>query len=303
MPRTSPQTERIVMLTQLLADQPDTGRTLADIARHLGVAKATCYPMVIALVEAGWLLRHPVHKTYRLGPALIPIGCAARVAVDVVDLARPILRRLADATDLSCLALVQSGSDLVVGEVVQPLSGRRGTLGLRVGDKIHVAPPLGAAVAAWYASDQLEEWFELGAQDLGLETVILCEHYEPRLALIRERGYAVECLDQQELTLAEAVTELRGRGIAGQRAVLALREARRRLSVDVLLGGIEPARRYQPISINAAAFGPDETPAAVLCAVDAPAPLPGARILALGDAVKDAADQLAAALHGHPPRR
>ena len=161
------------MLTELLADEPETPRSLADIARHLGVAKATCYPMVVALTEAGWLIRHPTRKTYRLGPALIPIGRAATTATDVVDLARSVMHELADASDMASIAFVQSGSDVVVAEVVQPVGGRRGTLGLRLGDKVLLAPPIGSGIAAWYPPEQREEWYALGGQNLGVEVDVL----------------------------------------------------------------------------------------------------------------------------------
>ena len=59
VPRESPQTSRILLLMDLLADHPAQGRTLAEIARHLGVAKATCYPMVTALPTPGGLSAIP----------------------------------------------------------------------------------------------------------------------------------------------------------------------------------------------------------------------------------------------------
>ncbi|KSZ56378.1 IclR family transcriptional regulator [Rhodococcus pyridinivorans KG-16] len=301
MTRTSPQTERIVMLMELLAEEPGAGRSLADIARHLGVAKATCYPMVVALTEAGWLIRHPSRKTYQLGPALIAIGQAADQAADVVDLARSVMHRLADLTHLACVAFVPSGSDLVVAEIVQPIGGRRGTLGLRLGDKVLLAPPLGAGLAAWYPSDRLDEWYTVGAQALDEDADSLRARYEPILTLIRNRGFAVECLQQQERSLADAVSALRGYGSGGNRSTVALREARRLLSADVLVGAVELQMSYQPISVNSVVFGPDGGPVMVLCVVDAPAPMSGAATLELGDLVRDAAAEVTAAVHGRPP--
>ncbi|MGU3586778.1 IclR family transcriptional regulator [Rhodococcus sp. C26F] len=301
MTRTSPQTDRIVMLLAWLAEEPGAGRSLADIARHLGVAKATCYPMVIALTEAGWLIRHPSRKTYQLGPALIPIGQAADKAADVVDLARPAMHRLADLTHLASIAFVPSGADLVVAEIVQPIGGRRGTLGLRLGDKVLLAPPLGAGLAAWYPSDRLDEWYTLGEQALDEDAALLRARYEPILALIRKRGFAIECLRQHDPSLADAVSALRGHGRGGQRSAFALREARRLLSADVLIGAVDPHGSYQPISVNSVVFGPDADPAMVLCVVDARASISGEATLELGDLVRDAAAQVTAAVRGRPP--
>ena len=76
MPRSSPQTERLVDTIELLAAVPAEGRTLADIARHLAVDKATCYPMLTELTRLGWLVRHPRRKTFHLGPSLVTLGRA-----------------------------------------------------------------------------------------------------------------------------------------------------------------------------------------------------------------------------------
>lgn len=289
------------MLLERLAEEPGTGRSLADIARHLGVAKATCYPMVIALTEAGWLIRHPSRKTYQLGPALISIGQAAGRAADIVDLARPAMHQLADLTHLASIAFVPSGADLVVAEIVQPIGGRRGTLGLRLGDKVLLAPPLGAGLAAWYPPDRLDEWYTLGEEALDDDAASLRAQYEPILALIRDRGFAVECLRQQERSLADAVSSLRGNADGGRRSTFALREARRLLSADVLIGAVDPGGSYQPISVNSVVFGPDGDPAMVLCVVDARGPMSGAATLELGDLVRDAATQVTGAVRGRSP--
>ncbi|MCU1346544.1 MAG: putative transcriptional regulator, partial [Acidimicrobiia bacterium] len=62
--RRSPQTERIVgLINYLTVDEVGHGVTLSELARRLGVSKATCYPMLEALTEAGFVIRHPARKT------------------------------------------------------------------------------------------------------------------------------------------------------------------------------------------------------------------------------------------------
>ncbi|MFC9981310.1 IclR family transcriptional regulator [Gordonia sp. NPDC127522] len=303
MARSSPQTERIVMLMQLLTDQPTTARSLADIARHLGVSKPTCYPMVIALTEAGWLLRDPVSKGYRLGPAVVPIGDAASRAMAPVEVARPLMRDLADESGMAAIAFVPSGADLAIGEIVQPVTGRRGTLGLRLGDTLEIAPPLGAGLAAWYPPDRLDEWLLLGADNVGIDHAELRELYRPMLEVIRGRGYAVECADQREQSLSATIAGLRGTGVAGQRAVSALREAQRRLSTDVVVGEIDPAADYRPISVNAVAFAPGGVPAVIVAVVDARTTMLGRDVIELGGRVRAAAAAITETLGGATPVR
>ncbi|KUI24583.1 IclR family transcriptional regulator [Mycobacterium sp. IS-1496] len=305
MARPSPQSDRILLLMELLRDQPRTGRTLAEIARHLGVAKATCYPMLVALADAGWLVRHPTRKTFHLGPALIPLGQAAAGALDVIDLARPAMRDLADMADMACLAFVCSGEDLVVTEAAQPHRGRRGTLGLRLGDRIQIAPPLGSAVAAWFGPDRLDRWYRTGAEDLGVDADALRDEYDEVLALTRQRGYAVECLDQRRRTIADELTRVRGGiGTLGRkRPPVTLRAVSDEHPVDVLVGIVDPDAHYRPISINAVAFDADTLPALVLCLVDAPEPMTGRRVVELGESVRGEADRLTELLKGCRPVR
>lgn len=303
MARPSPQSDRILLLMELLSEQPRTGRTLAEIARHLGVAKATCYPMLVALTDAGWLVRHPTRKTFHLGPALVPLGQAAADALDVVDLARPAMHELADTADMACLAFVWSGDDLVVTEAVQPRRGRRGTLGLRLGDRIQITPPLGSALAAWFGPDRLDQWYRTGAADLGVDAGDLRAGYREVLALTRQRGYAVECVDQRMRTIADELARLRGGvGTLGRRQPpVTLRTVSDEHPVDVLVGEVDTEAHYRPISINAVTFDADASPALVLCLVDAPEPMTGRRVVELGESVRTAADRLTGLIHGCRP--
>lgn len=286
---------------QLLADQPGTARSLADIARHLGVSKSTCYPMVMALTESGWLLRDPVSKWYLLGPALVPIGAAAASSMVPVEIARPRLRSLADETGMAAIAFVPTGADLAVAEIVQPQGGRRPTLGLRVADTLEMAAPLGAALAAWYPPERRGEWLELGAKHLGRDYQELEDVFGPKLAEIRGRGYSVECANQSDAALSDTLAELRGAREVGQRAVSAIREAQRRLSGDVVVGPIDSAAEYEPISINSTAFGPNGVPAVILAVVDPRSTLLGRQVSELGDRVHRAAQEVTDTLGGAEP--
>ncbi|CAJ1510932.1 IclR family transcriptional regulator [[Mycobacterium] burgundiense] len=304
MVRESPQTERILLLMDLLMAEPGRGRTLAEIARHLGTAKATCYPMVIALTRAGWLVRHPRHKTYQLGPALIPVGQAAAGAIDVVDHARDAMHALADAADVVCLGFVPSAADLVVAEIIQPASGRRGSLGLRLGDRVDFAPPLGAVAAAWLPDYQLGQWHARGERDLGIAAGILEGAYSSALQLIRERGYAVEHLSRDGTGVAEVVQQQRGQHALSLQSLAAgptLRELTGSPHADSLLRDIHPELSYRVVAISAAVFNAESAAALVLSLVDAPEPLAGDRVMELGEQIRDAAADITARIGGVPP--
>ena len=93
MARTSPPTERVVATVSLLAARPDEPLSLAELTRRLGVNKSTGHAILTSLAAAGWVLRDPTRKTYRLGPALVALGRQAAASFPALDFARPALGR------------------------------------------------------------------------------------------------------------------------------------------------------------------------------------------------------------------
>lgn len=259
MSRPSPQTDRLIALVDLLAAHPADDFTLAEIARALGVGKATVHPMLTTLTRAGWLLRHPVRRTYRLGPAVVAAGRAAATGETPLDLARPVMRTLAAETGLGALALVPCGDaadadDLRVGELVRTGPRREGALGLRLGDRVRPRPPLAAVTVAWAGPEKVDAWLSAldadatprprppaqsqplpvsgsrpyvrGAPPESPVVAAARARLAPALAGIRQRGWALETVDHLRDRLGALVRDLEielGTGdwdVAGRAAAL-----------------------------------------------------------------------------------
>src|ERR671910_3437644 len=92
--RASPPTERVVRILDFLAGRPEERFGVSDLARRLGLSKPTCLGIVTSLTDAGYLVRDPGDKTYRLGPSLITLGHKAQESLRVSPAARDELRRL-----------------------------------------------------------------------------------------------------------------------------------------------------------------------------------------------------------------
>ena len=75
--RTSPPTERALAVLGVLTAHPTRTFGLSELARRADVSKPTCLGIVTTLTERGYLLRD-ADAGYRLGPALVPVGRAAR---------------------------------------------------------------------------------------------------------------------------------------------------------------------------------------------------------------------------------
>jgi DNA-binding IclR family transcriptional regulator len=132
--RPSPQTDRVVALVELLSSHPSETFTLADVTRRLGVNKSTCHSMLTALTSAGWLLRDPFRKTYRLGPALVSVGRAAASSFPALDLAHAAMIDVSIEARANCAALTVTGDTATVVDSVRDMRASGGAL--RVGAQI-----------------------------------------------------------------------------------------------------------------------------------------------------------------------
>ena len=113
---------RAATLLHLLAEDPTSAWSLAEIARRADLSYASAHSLAGALEESGLLRRHPRTRAYTLGPALIALGAAARRGYRVVDDALPEMECLSRDLGLGCLASARVGDDMVMLAVTGPPS-------------------------------------------------------------------------------------------------------------------------------------------------------------------------------------
>ena len=244
MARPSPQTERLVDLVEALAARPDQGLSLTELARHLGVTPATCHPMVTALTSRGWLRRHPVRRTYRLGPAFVALGRAAAGAAETQELARAALVALQQ--EHPCDGVVLAAGDDVT-TIVDLVPDRRGS-GLQIGDQVPVRAPLGASIAAWSDAAAVERWLSAGDPPEALR-----RSYEELLDAVRGRGFAVELTGTVDARIYEVLAQIGGRYGEVEADPGA---ARLRSLLDELVGEVGGPEGFHPVDHRARAHLP-----------------------------------------------
>jgi DNA-binding IclR family transcriptional regulator len=293
MPRSSPQTERLLHVLELLATSDRGGRTLAELARSLGVDKATCRPMLMELTGAGYLIRDPRRKTFHLGPRWVAIGRAAEHAVNVVDLARHALAALADRTGICAMAVIASADELIVADLIPPANASaraRRALGLRAGDRIPFEPPMGAVLAAWGTPDDLRRWRDRSpAGDPEYQ-----DRLDGILEVVRARGFGVEQFPPAPDTLAAVIEQSAGTYLGAHRSTILGQQVMDRLDAEVMVGEIDPRAAYWPVSINAPVLDANDVVAMAVCLIDLEGPVEGARVTELGEAVAATARDIGA---------
>lgn len=290
MARPSPQTERIRQIVDLLASNPRSSFHLAQIARHLSISKAGVHPTLAALTEAGWLIRHPTTKAYRLGPALISIGKAAS-ASDPSERALPAMQKLAETTGCTCLALVPSAHGVVLTEIVGPSGQIADWMGLHRGHLTRIGAPVGPALYLKANDEAINEWLYNSILRNPEEAR---KRFLPPLLASRERGFTIEL----RLPMHETYF-LAQRLAAGQRSELHdLLQSSTRLAIDqlknhtYLLGEIEDQKSYQALAVNAPVYGPTFDVEMMIAMTNFPGSITGREIRQLGENLIAVAEDL-----------
>ena len=123
------------------------GATLAEVALATGYSKTTAHRVLGALRDVGWAVQDPATRTWRLGHRLGRLSHRAGL-VDLAEIARPALARIADETgDTVFLSVREGPASLCVARAVGAHPIR--TLTLDEGDRRPLG--IGAGAMALYA--------------------------------------------------------------------------------------------------------------------------------------------------------
>jgi DNA-binding IclR family transcriptional regulator len=287
MARPVPSAARTVALLDFLATHADERFGVSELARRLEMSKATAHALTAALTDAGYLVRHPVDKTYSLGPALVSVGnAAASRQFEVVDYARDEMRRLAEDLRVLCVASAAIGDEIVI-------LARRGDLGpfapsVQVGHRLPLVPPLGTVFMAWSGDDAIETWLRRlgpGATDREVG------RYRAAVGTVRRRGYS--------LALEGGARERLGAALGHDREVAGLVEELGH--EEYILGELEHSASYRLSMMAAPVFGPDGRVALALTLFGFREALAAREVPALAERLLEATAAVTKTVHGRVP--
>jgi DNA-binding IclR family transcriptional regulator len=178
---------RAIQIIDFLASQGTAPFTLSELARALGINGASCHGILLELTRSGHLCRHPVHKTYSLGPVLVAIGDVAGENHLVLGRAKAVAAELSQRLGLEVLLTMRAGDDVLgLAHFKQGLVARAW---LRPGVRLPLHPPLGATLIAWESGEEIERW--LGSGLAGKADPATAAALRELLASVRKRGFQV----------------------------------------------------------------------------------------------------------------
>jgi DNA-binding IclR family transcriptional regulator len=196
----SPPTERVVAVMHLLASDPERSFSLTDIARSLGISRATCHAILATLAQHRWVIRHEPSATYSWGPA---IGALARPTRD--QQFRPLLYDLSKTLGTQVFLARREGPTLVVTDSVgESLAAPPITAGLR----LPLVAPFGRDYVAWAGEQAIKAWLA----GIGEPSTRLRRRLTAVLTQVRERGFVIERLSREYLRVYAALRALAADG-------------------------------------------------------------------------------------------
>jgi DNA-binding IclR family transcriptional regulator len=172
----------------LLRDRDAIG--VAEASRQLGVARSTVHRLLSMLEHYGFAQRDSRTRGYRAGPALVSLGLAAVVRMDIRRLARPHMERLAREVGETVTLMTLEGSD------VRFLDSVESPHPIRVAARTGLLRPAhctsaGKAILAEISDEQLAKLYPDEALP-GLTARSITTRSQLRAALneVRDTGYA-----------------------------------------------------------------------------------------------------------------
>jgi DNA-binding IclR family transcriptional regulator len=196
----SPPTERVIAVMQLLAGNTERIFTLAEICRRLGISRATGHAILTTLAAHRWVIRHGPPAGYSWGPA---IGALVRPTHGREF--RPLLQRLSEDVGAQVFLARRDGSSLLVTDSV---GDSFGSPQIAVGLRMPLVAPFGRDYVAWAGEAAIASWLA----SIGHPPTSLRRRLTAVLAEVRRRGYVVERLSREYVRVYTALRALAADG-------------------------------------------------------------------------------------------
>ena len=171
--------------------------TLSEIARETGMTRATVRRFLLTLIREGYA--ETDGKYFGLRPKVLELGYAALSSLTFLDVVQPIMNRLADKLQESCLAAVLDDTEVVYVAAASP-PDRIVSISVSVGSRSPAhAVSTGRVLIAALPEEEQNEYFEQATlEKLTPNTVTSKVKLRSLIEDTRVSGY---CVVDQELEI------------------------------------------------------------------------------------------------------
>lgn len=190
--------------------------TVSELSRRLAIPKSTVHNLLRTLQSLDFLAQDPVDKQFRLGPRVFELGLVFSHITQLVAVAHPRLRRLAELTrETVKLATLSSGEVLILAAAESPFQlHTRGDVGRRA--PVHCTSLGKAMLASLPDSEILEIVAHQGLAPFTAKTITSLASLEAEVRRIRTRGYAIDWEENEAgvACVAASIPDPQGRLVA-----------------------------------------------------------------------------------------
>ncbi|MAG98144.1 MAG: IclR family transcriptional regulator [Alphaproteobacteria bacterium] len=182
---------RAFALLEAIAGAPD-GIGLAQLSKAVGLHSSTAFHLVKTMVQFGYVRQERATKRYRLGRPLFLLAARAREEVELINVATPLLEKLAEATSESSHLAVRSGHQIVI------LARTDGSSPFRLNERLGALRPahataLGKILLARLEPEQFEGFLAENSLDACTpNTITDAVRLRRELATVRDAGIAFD---------------------------------------------------------------------------------------------------------------
>ena len=183
--------ERALAILEATANRSD-GLTNSEISRTLAIPKSSASYILRVLERRGYLRRNPENGKYRLGLKVLGLGRDVLAGLDTGKIALPVLRWLAERTQLTVhLAVLDHGEAVYVEKMDAPGFIKMDTW---VGKRMSVhSTSVGKVLVAHLPKDEIEHILrEQGLKKRTPKTITSLSRFLAELERVRAQGYAVD---------------------------------------------------------------------------------------------------------------
>lgn len=134
-----PGLQRGLMVLEAIADARRP-LSVAEIAKTLALTRSSIFRLTYTLTRMGFLDALGETKTFALGPRVLNIGFAFLASKDVIEIARPDLEALRDATNVSAHLAIRDHREVLYLSCVQTRSGFLSNMNVGARMPAHAVP-------------------------------------------------------------------------------------------------------------------------------------------------------------------
>jgi IclR family pca regulon transcriptional regulator len=191
--------------------------SLADIAEIARVSRPSALRIAHTMWEAGYLMRNPATKGYRLGPKSLALGLTTLSSLSIIEIAEPYLRGLRDKLDETVKMAIRDDKDIIYVARF-PSHTHEAILDYRVGTRLPAAlTSMGRAMLAHLPDDTIRDIIaRTNLEPMTPKTMTDPAKVFDEIIRVREQGYSItdQGVTLQRRSAAAAITSRMGEAVA-----------------------------------------------------------------------------------------